>query len=119
MEIQGRIKLIKATEQKSTKFKKRDFVVTVDENTDYPQYISIQFTQDKCDLLNKYVVGDLIITQCNLRGRLWINNMGEEVYFNSIEAWKIDKLYPTNPGENQNLQIKEPATTNNSDDLPF
>ena len=32
--------------------KKRDFVVTVDENTDYPQYISIQFTQIDCIELN-------------------------------------------------------------------
>jgi hypothetical protein len=32
------------------------FVVTTDEQ--YPQHISVQFVQDKCDLLNSFQVGE-------------------------------------------------------------
>jgi hypothetical protein len=33
-----------------------DVVVTTDEQ--YPQHISVQFVQDKCDLLNSFQVGE-------------------------------------------------------------
>jgi hypothetical protein len=40
-------------------FKKRDVVVTTDEQ--YPQHISVQFVQDnKCDLLNNFQVGEAV-----------------------------------------------------------
>jgi hypothetical protein len=39
-------------------FKKRELVVTTEEQ--YPQHIMIEFTQDKCDLLNNYSVGETV-----------------------------------------------------------
>jgi hypothetical protein len=33
-------------------------VVTTDEQ--YPQHISVQFVQDKCDLLNSFQVGEAV-----------------------------------------------------------
>jgi hypothetical protein len=35
----------------------------------YPQHIMMEFTQDKCDLLNIYKVGDVKVS-INLRGRM-------------------------------------------------
>jgi hypothetical protein len=37
---------------------KRELVVTTEEQ--YPQHIMIEFTQDKCDLLNNYSVGETV-----------------------------------------------------------
>ena len=56
MEVLGRVKVINPVQQVSASFKKREVVVTTDEQ--YPQHISIEFQQDKTDLLNSYAVGE-------------------------------------------------------------
>jgi translation initiation factor IF-3 len=65
-------------------------VVTTDEQ--YPQHIMVEFTQDKCDLLNNYNVGEDVKVSINLRGREWVSPQGETKYFNSIQGWRIEKL---------------------------
>jgi len=89
MEVKGKIKAINATQQVSASFQKRELVVTTDEQ--YPQHIMIEFTQDKCDLLNIYSVGQEVSVGINLRGREWVNPQGETKYFNSIQGWRISK----------------------------
>ena len=91
MEVTGKIKMIDTTKEVGTAgFKKRDVVVTTDEQ--YPQHISVQFVQDKCDLLNNFQVGEAVKIDINLRGREWTNAQGETVYFNTIQGWRIGKL---------------------------
>ena len=70
-------------------FRKREMVVTTDEQ--FPQHIMIEFTQDKCDLLNSYKVGEPVKVSINLRGREWVNPQGETKYFNSIQGWRIER----------------------------
>ena len=89
MEVQGTIKEIFETNQISEKFKKREVVVTTKEQ--YPQDIIMQFTQDKCNILDKYNVGEDVEVHVNLRGRGWTKN-GATKYFNTLEAWRINKL---------------------------
>lgn len=90
MEVSGRIKMIDETKSfGSNGFRKREMVVTTDEQ--YPQHIMIEFTQDKCDLLNNYRPGDPVKVSINLRGREWVNPQGETKYFNSIQGWRIEK----------------------------
>ena len=91
MEILGTIRLIEETKQIGTgDFKKRDIVVTtIDEQ--YPQHVLIQFTQDKCDLLNQFKVGEQVKVDINIRGREWTNPIGEVSYFNTINGWRITK----------------------------
>jgi hypothetical protein len=55
MEVTGKIKMI---DQTKLEVSKRDVVVTTDEQ--YPQHISVQFVQDKCDLLNSFQVGEAV-----------------------------------------------------------
>ncbi len=52
MEVLGKVKVVGAEQQVSASFKKRVLVVTTEEQ--YPQFISITFVQDKCDLLSSY-----------------------------------------------------------------
>ncbi|TRW26597.1 DUF3127 domain-containing protein [Flavobacterium zepuense] len=90
MEVSGRIKMIDETKAFGANgFRKRELVVTTDEQ--YPQHIMIEFTQDKCDLLNNYRVGEPVKVSINLRGREWVNPQGETKYFNSIQGWRIEK----------------------------
>lgn len=72
-------------------FSKRDIVIRTEEQ--YPQDIAIQFTQDKCDLLDIYKVGESVTIAFNLRGKSggWVNPQGETKYFNTIQGWKISR----------------------------
>lgn len=87
MEVKGKVKVIGAEQQVSASFKKRELVVTTDEQ--YPQSILIEFNQDKCDLLNNIQVGQDVIVSINIGGREWVNPQGETKYFNSVKGWQI------------------------------
>ena len=83
MEIQGSIKVIGDVQEISATFKKRELVVTTEEQ--YPQTISVEFVQDKTDLLNNYKVGQNVKVNINLRGRQWENPQTKEIkYFIKI-----------------------------------
>lgn len=89
MEVIGAIKVINPEQQVSASFRKREMVVTTDEQ--YPQHILIEFAQDKCDLLDSYKPGENVKVGINLRGREWVNPEGESKYFNQIQGWRIER----------------------------
>ena len=66
MQVTGKIKVINQTQNVSASFKKRELVVSTEEQ--YPQHILIEFNQDKCDVLDNYTVGDSVNVSINLRG---------------------------------------------------
>ena len=106
MEIQGRIKVIFAPESVGANgFQKRDLVITTEEQ--YPNDILIQFTQQRCDLLNNLKVGQNVRVHFNLRGREWTNQQGEVKYFNTIEGWKIELIQTTNVSQPQYQQASQ------------
>lgn len=103
MEIQGRIKQIFPSQMIGQNgFEKRDLVIVTDEN--YPQTIIIQFTQQRCDLLDSLQVGQNVKVYINIRGREWTNPQGETKYFNMIEGWKIEVIQTTNVANQQPVQ---------------
>ncbi len=89
--LNGIVKVVSPTVQVSEKFAKREFVVT-DASSMYPQDIMFQLTQDKCSLADSIQVNDQIEVSFNLRGREWTSPQGEVKYFNTLEAWRIDKV---------------------------
>ena len=128
MEVTGRVKMVEQTKEVgSSGFRKRDIVVTTDEQ--YPQHISVQFVQDKCDLLDAYKVGDNVKVDINLRGREWTNPQGETVYFNTIQGWRIGKVQDGASAQGQGQAPPMPAAQTfapadnfkeeDHDDLPF
>ena len=125
MEVQGSIKIIGEVQEISATFKKRELVVSTDEQ--YPQTLSIEFIQDKTDLLNKFEIGQNVKVGINLRGREWENPQTKEIkYFNSIQGWRIELLENSNSDDDlpplDNLSPFEPASETNDedlDDLPF
>ncbi len=125
MEVIGKIKVISAEQQISPTFRKKELVVTTDEQ--YPQSIMIEFTQDKSDLLNNFSVGDNVKVSINLGGREWVNQQGETKYFNSIRGWRIEKVGDAVAPAPQAPPMPAaaafpPATSLNEeepDDLPF
>ena len=125
MEVSGKVKVVGAEQQVSPTFKKRELVVTTDEQ--YPQSIMIEFVQDKSDLLNTISVGENVKVSINLGGREWVNPQGETKYFNSIKGWRIEKVQAETPvaAHLPPVPVAEafaPATDfkeEEHDDLPF
>ncbi len=132
MEVSGTIKVINPEQQISPSFKKRELVVTTDEQ--YPQHILIEFTQDKTDLLNSYSVGEAVKVSINLRGREWVNPQGETRYFNSIQGWRVEKAGAEVPSATPAAggpaagapgaatpaaNVPVPGSLEGEDDLPF
>ena len=125
MEVLGKVKVVGAEQQVSPTFRKRELVVTTDEQ--YPQSIMIEFVQDKSDLLNSVAVGENVKVSINLGGREWVNPQGETKYFNSIKGWRIEKIQSEAPAA-QGMAPMPPAeafapatnfTEEEHDDLPF
>lgn len=127
MEVTGQLKVKFDTQKVSEKFQKRDFVLATDLSTPYPQYVSFQVTQDKCSMLDQFNVGEEIKVQFNLRGREWNGPQGIR-YFNTLEAWRLEKIgsQSSSPAQNSNSGMQENTSApvfNSSiadnDDLPF
>lgn len=89
--LSGILKVKSDAVQVSEKFTKREFVLT-DASSMYPQDIIFQLTQDKVSLIDAAVVNDQIEVSFNLRGREWTSPQGEVKYFNTLEAWRIEKV---------------------------
>jgi translation initiation factor IF-3 len=124
MEVSGKIRVVNPEVQVSATFKKRELVVSTEEQ--YPQHISVNFVQDKCDLLNNYNVGEAVKVSINLRGREWVNPQGETKYFNDIQGWKIERMAAEAPTQQAApmpaAEAFAPATNfkeEEHDDLPF
>jgi len=131
-EVTGKITMIGEEKQVTDRFKKREFVLEIQEGF-YAEFIKFQLTQDKCSLIDGFDKDEEVKVSFNLRGRPY-NKNGETIYFTNLEAWKIDKqggeapqpssdadspgfegLVPP-PEQEQNNQGPSPA---DDDELPF
>ncbi len=113
MKVTGKIHFVGALRTVSEKFKSKDVVLLTADK--YPQYITVQFTQDKTNLLTEQNIGEQVEVSINLRGREWKSPTGEIKYFNTIEGWQI------NAAETAPVLKETPIIVDDSDndDLPF
>lgn len=128
-ETTGTLKVKMDTQVVSEKFSKREFVLTTDAGSNYPQQVTFQLTQDKCSLIDSYHPGDEMKVSFNLRGREWNGPNGIR-YFNTLEAWRVEKAQPgavnapnTSAPRQENFNAA-PSTSSDAarpveDDLPF
>ena len=125
--LTGTVKLINDTVQITEKFAKREFVIN-DASSMYPQDIMFQAAQDKCSMLDGINEGEQVEVSFNLRGREWTSPQGEVKYFNTLDAWRIEKVgqgMPQGGPSDMNLNpVAAPAPSastesSEDDDLPF
>jgi hypothetical protein len=115
--FKGEVVFITPTTSVSDKFKKRE--VTLKSQDEYPQYVTFQLTQDKCDLANNLKSGEVVEVSYNLRGRRWEAQDGTIKYFNSIEAWTMSLSSKVENSAVDKLRKTFDTTDESSDDLPF
>jgi hypothetical protein len=90
----GRIHAIMDTEQKTERFRKRDFVIELADNPRYPQYVLFQLTGDRCESIDGYSKGDEVTVEFRLGGREWTSPSGDVRYFTSLDVWSVARGEP-------------------------
>jgi len=128
-EIKGKIEVLSDTQQVTEKFKKREFVLMVEEGM-YPEYIKFQAVQDRCNLLDNYKIGEIVTVSFNLRGRPYTKD-GKTTYFTNLDAWRISAAQEAQTPAPPVAAVAVPQATTQSategvtfsdseeDDLPF
>jgi hypothetical protein len=107
MEVEGKVHVIGLEEQVTSSYKKRELVIKTNEQ--YPQLISIEFGQGKCnEYLDKLQIGQEVTVSINLGGREWVNPQGETKYFNSIKGWKVTSEKQATPSESKEEESDVP-----------
>ena len=92
LESTGKIHAIFDTEQKTERFRMREFVVEHADNPSYPQYVKFQLSGNRCENIDGFEVGDEVRIEFSLRGREWTSPQGDVRYFNSLDVWQVDRV---------------------------
>lgn len=123
--ITGTIKVVGKTQDVSDKFRKRELVVT-EPSGQRPQHIPVEFTQDRCGLLDGYNPGDEVTVSCYVNGREWAGRDGVTKYFLSLSGNRIERSgNAAGPSSNGGYQSAPPPSAadmppaGDEDDLPF
>lgn len=127
-DVQGKLHEIFDEQQVSDKFRKREFVLEIPDGS-YTQFIKFQLTQDKCNLLDQFKIGDDVKVAFNLSGKPFTKN-GTTMYFTNLGAWRIESADATGGnnaggGNNRAAAPQQPAMTSSfisdeaDNDLPF
>jgi len=117
-EARGRIHALFETQQKTERFRLREFVLELADNARYPQYVLFQLTGDRCENLDAFSVGDEVSVEFSLRGREWTSPKGEIRYFNSLDVWTLEAVGDTASGPPAANDAQEPPPLAD-DDIPF
>ena len=86
VELKGTLKIIYAEDKISDKMSKKEIVVTIGADTDYPQDIICEAINKKIELLDNYSMGEFVTVKCDLRGR---ESKGR--YYNKFSIVDINK----------------------------
>ena len=112
LEITGKLLVKYDTQQVSEKFKKREFVLEladeINGNT-YTNYAKMQLVQAKCDIIDRFNVGDQVKVSFNINGSRYERD-GKESYFTNLDAWRVEAAGAAQPNNGYNQQ---PAYNNN------
>lgn len=89
--IEGTVQHIGPTQQVTDTFRKR--VLIIQTTGQYPEYVSIEATQDRCEVMNSLQLGQYIKAFFNIKGskEMKTNNKGETVAYTGISLWKFEQ----------------------------
>lgn len=118
-EVTGKLHEIFEEQQVTEKFRKREFVLEIDDNS-FTQYIKFQATQDRCSMLDDYNKGETAKVSFNLSGRPFTNREGQQVYFTNLVAWRMEKVGGNTVSPHAGYELPDlPHPADDNDDLPF
>src|SRR6186713_1941583 len=99
LEITGKLVEKYDTHIVNERFKKREFVLELVEDVNgspYTNYAKMQLVQNKCDILDRFQIGDTLKVNFNIKGNRYEKD-GRTSYFSNLDAWRLDKVDPNAP----------------------
>ncbi|MFD1629196.1 DUF3127 domain-containing protein [Pseudopedobacter beijingensis] len=125
MDVKGKVHEVSDTMSVTESFRKRELIVEIAENPQYPEYVKFEAIQDRCSLMDPLKVGDDVEVFFNLKGRPWSDpKTGRKNYFNTLQVWKVNVLTGGDAGMSAAAPQYAPpvdisAAPGEDDDLPF
>ena len=119
MNIKGKLLEKYDTQTVKDTFRKREFIVEYAENPQYPEFLKFELIQSNCDQLDDISEGSNISVTFNLKGRKWTDKQGKVVYFNSLQAWRVEATSADAPASESEDQRWIDQSLPTDDDLPF
>lgn len=124
-EMTGSLHLKEDTKQLSEKFKKREFILEVQDGN-YTQFPKLQLIQKNCELLDGININDEITVSFNVQGKPYTNKENVTLYFTNLTAWKIELTATATPPQMSSREKTMKAIENlksdegnYDDELPF
>jgi len=103
--LKGKVKEVGETQEFSSGFTKREFVITTDEK--YEQDVKFEVVKDNCQKLDGLTEGSDIVVHFNIRG-----NEYNGKHYVSLSAWKWEVGLDSAPS-------LPPVDDDDSDSIPF
>jgi hypothetical protein len=127
-EITGKVIDISPVQQVNDKFRKREFVISVAEQSaggrEFIDYIKFQCIQDRCEIIDDSFLETQVKVWFNLKGNKWERD-GKVNYFTNLDAWRIEKV-GAETGDSQGGDFVPPPLLEDDhsngeefEDLPF
>lgn len=88
--ITGTIKQVGKVQDVSASFRKRELIIT-EPSGQRPQHIPVEFTQDRCSMLDGFNNGDEVTVTAFVNGREWTGRDGVTKFFLSLGGSRIER----------------------------
>lgn len=106
LEVTGKLIEKYDTQNVSERFRKREFVLELGDEingTIYTNYAKMQLVQNKCDILDRFNVGEVLKVTFNIKGTKYEKD-GKTNYFSNLDAWRIENAANAQPNGGQQMQ---------------
>ena len=96
-------------------FVKREFVITVEQGK-YPQDIQFELGKERCDIMDKFSVGDSIKVHFDVRGREYNGK-----HYVNLNAWKVEGegSAPSKPAPMSKQGLAQQSLNPDDESVPF
>lgn len=126
LEVTGKLIEKYDTQNVSDRFRKREFVLELADEINgnvYTNYAKMQLVQNKCDILDRFNIGDVLKVNFNIKGTKYEKD-GRTNYFSNLDAWRVENAataQPTNmpQGQNNGYQQQNNGGYNNNSNAGY
>ena len=115
LEITGKLVEKYDTQVVSDRFRKREFVLEVNEEVNgnvFTNFAKMQLVQNKTDIIDRFEIGDMLRVNFSIKGNRYERD-GKVSYFSNLDAWRVEKA-DANASPNANAGYANQGGWNNN-----